>query len=76
MAKLTNAFLKESGSRKVNLGNDYIITNITDKNITDKNIMLKQVSKISRGNCGTGNSGRVRFQNTEESTEWFLNNKI
>jgi hypothetical protein len=71
MAKLTNAFLKEAGSRKVNLGNDYIITNITDKNI-----MLKQISKISRGNCGTGNSGRVRFQNTEESTEWFLKNKI
>lgn len=71
MAKLTNEFVKQIGTRKMNLGNEFIITNITDKNI-----MLKQVSKLGRGNCGTGNSGRVRFSNNETSTEWYLANKM
>ena len=77
MATLTNQFLREN---KVNdkfqyvvnhFGNEMVITNITDKNI-----MLKQLSKFDRGNCGRFNSGRFKVVNDENSTEWYLQNRV
>jgi hypothetical protein len=76
MATLTSKFIAEN---KVNngfqmivnyLGHEMIITNMTEKNI-----MLKQISKIHRGNCGFGNSGRFIRKNDENSTQWYLENR-
>lgn len=76
MANLTSQFIAEN---KVNnsfqkvvvyLGHEMLITNITSKNI-----MLKQISKLQRGNCGFGNSGRFIRKNDENSTNWYLENR-
>ena len=77
MSNLTSQFIAEN---KVNngfqrvvsyLGHEMVITNITEKNV-----MLKQISKINRGNCGYGNSGRFIRKNDENSTQWYLESRI
>lgn len=76
MANLTSQFIAENKvnngfQRIVNyLGHEMLITNITEKNI-----MLKQISKIHRGNCGFGNSGRFIRKNDENATQWYLENR-
>ena len=77
MANLTSKFIAEN---KVNNGFQKIVTYLGHEmvitNITEKNIMLKQISKLQRGNCGFGNSGRFVRKNDENSTEWYLTNRI
>ena len=77
MATLTSQFIAENkvnnGFQKVvvYLGHEMLITNITSQNI-----MLKQISKLQRGNCGFGNSGRFIRKNDENSTQWYLDNRV
>jgi hypothetical protein len=77
MANLTSKFIAEN---KVNNGFQRIVTYLGHEmlitNITEKNIMLHQISKLQRGNCGFGNTGRFVRKNDENATEWYLKNRV
>lgn len=77
MANLTLKFIAEN---KVNNGFQRIVTYLGHEmlitNITEKNIMLHQISKLQRGNCGFGNTGRFVRKNDENATEWYLENRV
>ena len=77
MATLTNQLLKEN---KVNNKFQMVVMHEGSEcqilNITSKNIMMQAIQRLGRGNCGRFNTGRTRVVNNENSTEWYLKNRI